>query len=1059
MKKIISWVSENIMFVLTLFLLAFIPLYPKIPLLDIKNTWVYVRAEDFIVLFALFLWLALLFRKKITLKTPLTVPIMVFWITGAISTLHGVILIFPNIANVFPNVAFLNYVRHIEYVGVFFIAFAAMKDKKFLSIAIAVLVATLLGIIAYGFGQKYFGLPAYLTMNEEFAKGIPIQLSSLGRVPSTFAGHYDLAAYLVLVLPIIAGLFFGFRNWFIKIGIAVTLLLGIALLFLTVSRVSFVVLFISLFLVLIMQSKRLLLLFIPGIIAGIFLLFYFQPNLLNRFGNTVQETNVLVSAGTGEAIGNVNFVPYKDVKSRVIQLSRVRDKEDLNQALVGETGKLEEVKIATPSGKPVKPPTEVPLVTADNISTGETLPQGTGYINLSLSPVTKRLANFYYELPVKSASKSADVVVLYGDFLIKRAAAYDLSFTTRFQGEWPKALAMFEKNIFLGSGYGSVSLSVDNNYFRMLGEIGLFGIISFFSLFLLVGIYINKILPDVNSKVARNFVLGFSAGVIGLALNATLIDVFEASKVAFTLWILTGITLGILVLYQTKSINIYRELTKALVSPYAVLFYLIFLTIFIFSPLISNYFVGDDFTWFRWAADNGGILKYFTDSEGFFFRPGTKIYFLLMYQVFWLNQVVYHVVSIFLHFIVTALFFLLAKRILKDNTLSALSAFLFLIMSGYAEEVFWISATGHLFNAAFALAALLLFILWEEKKKLVFLIGSIISIIFSMLFHELGIVIPVLLIAYKAVFDGPKSLKEAAGKIQYWILFLPIIVYLLFRAISGSHWLSGDYSYNLLKLPFNITGNIIGYILLTYFGPLTLSFYETLRSISRDNIVLSGAGMIIVLSCVYLLYKNAFTKLNSNDKKILVFGFLFFIICLGPFIGLGNITSRYSYLASLGLILILVLLFKKIHSYLVTQGRDIAILGISLVIGVYSLFHIIQVQKIHGDWRTAGIMSKNFFVSIDGLYTDSWSKEPANLHFVNVPIRTGDAWVFPVGLSDALWFTFQNDNLRVFIHPDLDSALDSAGVTLSDRIFEFNPDGSVKEYTRYIPVIPPVIKK
>src|SRR5690606_17703163 len=122
--------------------------------------------------------------KKLSLKTPLTIPLLAFWVVGAIATMHGVIIIFPQIANVFPNVAFLSYLRHIEYMVLFFIAFAAMRDKRSLKIIIAILVATLLAIVAYGFGQKYLGFPAYLTGNEEFAKGIPIRLSELGRVPS-----------------------------------------------------------------------------------------------------------------------------------------------------------------------------------------------------------------------------------------------------------------------------------------------------------------------------------------------------------------------------------------------------------------------------------------------------------------------------------------------------------------------------------------------------------------------------------------------------------------------------------------------------------------------------------------------------------------------------------------------------------------------------------------------------------------------------------------------------------------------------------------------------------
>ena len=34
-------------------------------LLDVKNTWVYIRVEDFLVFFVLISWLILLFKKKI----------------------------------------------------------------------------------------------------------------------------------------------------------------------------------------------------------------------------------------------------------------------------------------------------------------------------------------------------------------------------------------------------------------------------------------------------------------------------------------------------------------------------------------------------------------------------------------------------------------------------------------------------------------------------------------------------------------------------------------------------------------------------------------------------------------------------------------------------------------------------------------------------------------------------------------------------------------------------------------------------------------------------------
>jgi len=1056
MKKIFAWIWENILFLETLLLVIFIPLYPKLPLINVRHTWVYVRADDFVVLFVLLSWLVLLFRKKISLKTPLTIPILVFWMVGAVATTHGVLLIFPTLANVFPNVAFLSLLRHIEYMSLFFVAYQGMKDKRLLPVVIATLVITLLGVIGYGFGQRYFEFPAFLTMNEQFAKGAPIILSQLSRIPSTFAGQYDLAAYLVLIIPVLASLFFGFKNWLIKLSLLATSALGFVLLLMTVSRISFFALLAALFIILFFQKKKIILFAAPIIVVLAVLVISFQPTLLNRFQSTVKETDVLVDAKTGGSIGNLQYVPAAYFKDKIILWKPVKDRGELINAITTESGTNGASSSAIIPFKLLPP--EVPLVLSANTSNGENLPSGTGYINLALSPVVEKLDSFYYELPPEvKASFSAQVLVLNGDFVVKKAAAYDLSFTTRFQGEWPNALLAFQRNILVGSGYGSVSLAVDNNYFRMLAETGLLGFISFLVIFLSLGIYIKKIFPDIESKLTKSFILGFAAGVVGLALNATLIDVFEASKVAYVLWILLGVVFGLLVLYQKTAFNLLTELKKVATSTYAVTAYLLFFSIVLFFPSLGNFFIGDDFTWFRWAADYPHssslvsiLTSYFTDANGFFYRPGTKIYFFLMYSNFWLNQVVYHAVSICLHFIVAALFFLLAKKILKNNLLAALAAFLFLLMSGSVEAIYWISATGFLFTAVFALLSLLLFTLWDEKRKSIYYLASLIFLSLGLLFHEMGVIIPLLIIAYGFKEDMSWSfLKKIVRKVDYLLLFVPILAYLLLRLLAHSHWLHGDYSYDLLKLPFNFVGNALGYISLILVGQVSLPFYEMARNILKGNLFL--AIILTVLGIVVLIFacRNLPKIFDKKEKGIVVFGCLFFIISLLPFFGLGNITSRYSYLASLGLILIFVVVIKKLYDYLLSNGKEIALAVMSVFIIVFSLFHIIQLQQAYFDWNGAGVKVQNFFISIDDLYKSSWANAPVNLHFVNVPIKYGDAWVFPVGLNDAVWFAFKNDQTKIYLHNDLQSTLQQVQSSPTTSILQFNDDGSVSEISNY----------
>lgn len=1037
--KILKWLSGNLLFVFTIFLLVFIPLYPKLPLLDVVNTWVYVRAEDFVVALSVLVWVTMLILKKVSLKTPLTIPIFVFWIIGGLSTIHGVLLLFPTLSDVFSNVAFLSMFRRIEYMSLFFIAFASIKNKKHIEYVAITLAIILLLAVGYGFGQKFFSLPAFLTMNEEFAKGIPIRLSQLSRVPSTFAGHYDLAAYLVLVIPLLTSLAFGFRNIIFKIFLLTTASFGFVLLVMTVSRVSFFVLLFSMLMLLVLQKKKLI---IGFLLVLTFALLIFSPSLLQRFKSTVTEVNVLVDVKTGGAIGQVKEVPSEYFRDKIIR--RIAD---------SDTNTLSASVSATLSFQLI-PPIAPLVVEANNSSTGESLPQGTSYVNLPLSPVIKKVDMYFSQkLTSREGVESEEISVFYGDYLIKKAKAYDLSFTTRFQGEWPKTFDAFKRNIFLGSGYGSVSLAVDNNYLRILGESGLFGFIAFLSIFIVAVIYIKKLLPKVDSPAAMSFVIGFVAGSFGLALNAFLIDVFEASKVAFTYWLLMGITLGILTLYKTWSIDLYREFKNAIISPFAIIIYLFIATAALYFSGINYYFTGDDFTWFNWVENSRlnipTFINYFTQADGFFYRPGTKIYFSLMYSSFWLNQTMYHLVSIFLHFAVSALLFLIVRKIFKDHILSVISAVLFIILSGHHEDIFWISSTGFLFNAMFALAGLLSFMVWKEKKKIIYFVISLASISASLMFHELGVIVPLLIILYDLIFGENLIINKLSRKVSYKLLLFPILPYLVLRFLAQSHWLSGDYSYNIFKLPYNFLGNTVGYLLLDLLGPQSLSFYEGLRNFSKEHMIASVPISFLIIFGLIVGGRKIMRKIEEKDRKIIVFGFLFFIVGLLPFLGLGNITSRYSYLSSVGFVILFAFFLKKSYTYLINISDKYIGTGVIVIIMIiYSMVQLFGLQKIHADWQRAGEESKRFLISIEEYSKDFWIRDSLQFYFVNMPIRQGEAWVWPVGLKDALWLTFKNPNLAVYTASDVNFALNQAQAIASAHVFRFDKNGNVEEINR-----------
>lgn len=1053
MKKIFNFAYDNILFLVTIFLLIFIPLYPKLPLVDVRNTWVYIRAEDFILFIVLLIYVFCFIKKKASLLTPLTIPILAFWIIGGLATIHGVLLFFPTLANVFPNVALLSYLRHIEYLSLFFVAFAGMRKKNFLPTIIIVLAAVFIAACLYGLGQKYASLPAFLTMNEEFAKGIPIQLSALGRVPSTFAGHYDFAAYLALLTPVFAALFFGVRNKVLKLFFAGTVLLGLLLMFMTVSRVSFFAVVVAIVFVVFVLKRKLVLLSIPVVLVLALLITFSQSSLFARFGNTVGDVDVLVNGKTGAAVGNVSYVPVSYFDGKTVKLQRVDDDELLARALSGD------VQEATVSGITKKLPlpyellpkdTLVPLVKASNISTGETLPQGTGYINLSLSPVKTRVGDFYYELSPNISAN--EVVNFHGNFLIKQASAYDLSFTTRFQGEWPHAVEAFSRNIFLGSGYGSVSLAIDNNFLRMLAEIGLLGTVSFALLFVIVGIYTYKSYKHIDSKLAQTFIVGVCAGIIGLSLNATLIDVFEASKVAFVLWLLIGITLATIGMESSKKLRLKDELASFAVSPLAMILYLCVVCGFLYTSIISQFFNLKDFTVFYQSIKCGSplecvsgsnIVKYFLGQENTV-APFATLYFSSMYKFFWLNQVVYHASSILFNFIMALLVFMFARKVLKNSTLSLFAGFIFLISAATFQFTSSISTIGVILSSVFTLLSFLLYLRWEEKRNIIVVSLAVLSGAIALLFGVIGAIIPLLILSY--IYTIGKNKSQVVYSVSFWAVSFPSLVFVLGR-LSGFFMQKGDII-SLLTTPWILFVNILSSIPVIVLGENAESIIVRMYSLASSVQLFLSAGIVVfVLLALYLAVKKKLFK--DKGVRLLLFISLFFVIATIPFGVTRDVFIQSAYMSIVAWCLLLPLIFYGLYVYLKQNGTLIAVGFLTVGVITYSLFQLIQIQSSFKDNHTSSESVKNFLVSIDSLYVNEWSHDNVNFYFVDTPANFTATSQSQSSLSSVLWLIFKNPNLSVNVSKNISDAREAAKNTQNSYIFQFKGD-TVSQVPAYV---------
>lgn len=433
-------------------LLLMVPLYPKFPLFNVPGTYVAIRAEDFLVAFLSAFWLLYLVQNKLRgfFKIPLNKAILLFWSVGLLSLVSAVLLT----ATVAPHLGFLHWARRIEYMIPFFIAIAAVRKRADTIFFAETLFITSFLAFLYGVGQVLVNFPVISTQNEEFAKGLALRYVPGSRLYSTFAGHYDLAAFLVLVFPLAFAFLFVSKNWVYRI----TVFLGVIspafwLLMRTESRVSFFAYLLAVVVTLWLVRRRLFI--VPFVLVSFVLM--------------------LTVSGLGERyLYTINIYKQKLMKFELLNMSK-------SMAWAQE----------------------------ENIGA-----------------------------PLRLENKSAEGKLL-------EPVIEDRSTSIRFNVEWPRAIRAFFKNPLLGTGYSSVGLAVDSDYLRLLAEVGLVGFLAFFLVIVRLAGEFGSFLRKHEFDFEHAFVSGFIGGLAGILLNATFIDIFEASKVAIIFWTLAGIAVGI----------------------------------------------------------------------------------------------------------------------------------------------------------------------------------------------------------------------------------------------------------------------------------------------------------------------------------------------------------------------------------------------------------------------------------------------------------------------------------------------------------------------------------
>jgi len=501
MNKLISWfrqLDENLVKILLVGFIFLVPLWPKLPIKMINYTYIAIRFDDIYLAILAFVFFVQLLRKKVLINRKFIFP-FAFFLLAVISSYLWNSYISKVIE--FPHLGLLHTLRRIEYMIMFFIASSVIKTKKDFWQIISFFFFSVLIVVLYGLGQKFLNFPAVQTMNPEYAKGYILYLTPEARISSTFGGHYDLAIYLVLAIPLILSFYFSKK----KSTYLYLFIVALLILLYTSSRSSFIAYFVATVAFLLFIKKFKFLIFTLVLTAA---LMFITGEITKRFLQTFQVRRILIDDRTG-AVYIGQKITTKDLPAGSFYVKLKNQSTGDNLDTFRDQVVQDKVDQATLSGELTAKETEKYVAT----------------LSANLRPVNTVVS--------------------------------DISFATRLQVEWPRAINAFKKNPLLGTGPSSITEATDGDYFRWLGEFGLLGTIAFLNiLFLIIKMIWDSVKKlEIDEKlIGYGFIFSFFA----LFINASYIDAFEASKVAYTFWTIAGLYIG----YYSLKPNIKNQISK-----------------------------------------------------------------------------------------------------------------------------------------------------------------------------------------------------------------------------------------------------------------------------------------------------------------------------------------------------------------------------------------------------------------------------------------------------------------------------------------------------------------
>jgi tetratricopeptide (TPR) repeat protein len=317
---------------------------------------------------------------------------------------------------------------------------------------------------------------------------------------------------------------------------------------------------------------------------------------------------------------------------------------------------------------------------------------------------------------------------------------------------------------------------------------------------------------------------------------------------------------------------------------------------------------------------------------GNYYRPVFLAWLLLNHTIFGLHPMFWHLTNILAHLGATALVYLLALRLTREQKIAAIAALIFGVHPVHIESVAWISGVTEPLLALLMIPSFLAFMKYREKKGTHWLAISVAWFAVALLAKETAVVLPGLMATYVLLCPDEDWRRKFADAAKVVVPFAAVtLVYLMMRA-SALHGLV----HTTVDLPASISlytlPSVLWFYLKQLVAPIRLSaFYDTLyvTHVSWKYFLSPLLGVILAAAII------AYAWWRSRSPLV-AFAAIWMLLPLAPVMNLSLLPmgdfvhDRYLYLPSIGFALLAGMALARLDAWKIA-GRPAGTIAAGVV--------------------------------------------------------------------------------------------------------------------------------